>query len=515
METDALPVRSIGAVKEEQSAIDAARRKAAYDQQQNNSYSYAFQYNDALGNQTQIENLQEYQIYIDKANAKIAADQAALDSKVGKETDDAINRAVGSAYPDAIVPTNFTTPGTPSVTATDPDKTVPPAADNTQSVGPLSSMDAAFFGVGDYNGVVEQTKQGIYDGAVAAVSPIGSTLAGNATGIVGAANFVANTFTSTVNKAFGVITDVLSGKILTDAVTGLMTTAEKTIAMVGQAAYQNVMGFLEGFKTLGNMLNSAANIASDIGQTIKKAASDVKSVLTQDWDKLSWPSINWSRIKSCFDTETFTKMGTSVGNFLGNVKLPVGLSINEIKDLTANLDLKEQLLKQVEDVRNGVTKIGTEALNNLYGQLSAVNNAILSITKLPESLTSMVNGLVNRLDPLKERVANKVILDYIKDGKVVKDGDKEDPNQLTDAEKSLRALAKTGGNNFLKALAKNPATDESGNPEFINYQSWNGMGQQSRLDYYESLSPENKQKFVDYINQNPTKGAQGSTKFFP
>lgn len=426
------------------------------------------------------------------------------------------NAVMRDAYPTTIpVPTGPTSPGAPSATATNADATVPPSEDNTQSVGPLGSMDAAFFGVGDYNGVVEQTKQTIYDNSVAALSPIGSTLAGAANGIVGTLNSVTNTLTSTLNKAVGAITDVLSGKILTDAVGGLMSTAEKMVAMVGQAAYQNVMGFLEGFKTFGNILNSAANIAGDIGQFVKKTASDIGSVLSRDWDKLSWPDVNWDRIKSCFDTETFTKMGEGIANFLGNTKLPIGLSINQIKELTSNLDLKEQLLKQVEDVKNGVTKIGTEALNNLYSQLSAVNNAILGITKLPESLTSMFNGLVGRLDPLKERQANKVIFDYIKDGKVVKAGDEEDTSQLTDAEKSLRAAAKSGGNNFLKSLAKNPAKDDSGNTEFISYQSWNNMGQQSRLDYYDNLSTENKQKFVDYINQNPTKGAQGSTKFFP
>lgn len=344
-------------------------------------------------------------------------------------TREQINQAIGNSYPDAIVPVFDTVPGTPSITATRPELISPVKEDVLQSESALFSLDNAMFG-GALTSIGEDTKIGIYDQAKRALDPIGNSLGGAAAEIVGTANAVTNTLTSTFNSVVGAITDVLSGKILTDAVSGLMSTAEKFVAMVGEAAYQNVMGFLEAFKSVGTILNAAANIASDIGQFVKKAGADVASVLSKDWDKLSWPDVNWNRIQSCFDTETFSKIGEGIANFFGNTKLPIGLSVNQIKDLTANLDLKETLLKQVEDVKSGAVKLGTEALNNLYGQVAAVNNAILGITKLPSTLTSMFNGLVNRLDPLKERQANKVILDYIKDGKVVKAGDEEDGSSV-------------------------------------------------------------------------------------
>jgi hypothetical protein len=246
-----------------------------------------------------------------------------------------------------------------------------------------------------------------------------------------------------------------------------------------------------------NIFNSACNIASDIGQTVKKAAADIKSVLSADWDKLSWPDINWARIKSCFDTETFSKIGEGISNFVGNIKLPIGLSLNEISDLTKNLDLKETLLKQVEDVKAGVTKIGTQALETLYGQMAAVNNAILAITNLPNSLTSMFNGLVNRLDPLKERAANKVIMDYIKKGKVVKDEVVEEFNAIT-----------ARGNEINKDFASRIAENEG----FPDYKSWDGLGPQSRIAYFESLPADKRDKFVEYVKNNPrlASGISGS-----
>ena len=409
MEPDPLPSnttllqRAIDQLNEGESQILASNQRQA-------ASSPLYQFPDALQ--------QERQGALDNVQSELNSLNEGIQSYNTTITTD-INQFLGSSYPDSFIPTGPTVPGTPSATATKPDLTVPPDADTTQSVGPLG--DVTLFGVGDYNDAIEGTKQALYDNAVSALSPIGNSLGGAASAIVGAANSVVNTLTSTVNSVVGAITDVLSGKILTDAVSGLMSTAEKFVAMVGQAAYQNVMGFLESFKMVENIFNAAANIASDIGQTVKKAASDIAGVLSKDWDKLSWPDVNWDRIKSCFDTETFSKIGEGISNFFGNTKLPIGLSLNQISDLTKNLELKETLLKQVEDVKSGVTKLGTQALESLYAQVAAVNNAILAITNLPNSLTSMFNGLVNRLDPLKERQANKVIMDYIKKGKVIKD----------------------------------------------------------------------------------------------
>ena len=66
METDPLPVRSIGYVNEEQQRLDSLTLRANNMQQRLNTYSYSFQNNDALSNQEQLENLQEYQIELDK-----------------------------------------------------------------------------------------------------------------------------------------------------------------------------------------------------------------------------------------------------------------------------------------------------------------------------------------------------------------------------------------------------------------------------------------------------------------
>lgn len=409
--------------------------------------------------------------------------------KLELRTTETINQAIGTAYPDAIVPVFDTVPGTPSITATKPELISPAREDVIQSESALFSLDNAMFG-GALTSVGEKTIQTVYDSSFAALGPIGNSLGGAAAAIVGTANAVTNTLTSTINSVTGAITDVLSGKILTDAVSGLMSTAEKFVAMVGEAAYQNVMGFLEAFKSVETILNSAATIASDIGQFVKKAGEDIAAVLNADWDKLSWPNINWNRIKSCFDTETFNKIGEGIGNFLGNVKLPIGLSVNQIKDLTKNLDLKEQLLKQVEDVKSGVTKIGTEALNSLYGQMAAVNNAILSITKLPSTLTSMFNGLVNRLDPLKERAANKIIMDYIKDGKVVKAGDEEEIDR-TRAE--LRTL-QVQGKAYVQGI--------DGVRDFPSPQSLNSWSLSDINTYADALPPKERTAFEEYARQN-------------
>ena len=106
METDPLPVRSIGYVNEEQQRLDSLTLRANNMQQRLNTYSYSFQNNDALSNQEQLENLQEYQIELDKFKAGISQEQGNLDATYNQSISN-INQSVGTSYPEGTVPTEL------------------------------------------------------------------------------------------------------------------------------------------------------------------------------------------------------------------------------------------------------------------------------------------------------------------------------------------------------------------------------------------------------------------------
>jgi len=292
--------------------------------------------------------------------------------------------------------------------------------DLSQSTSPLSGVaDPKLLGSG-YTGVADQAKLTLYEQAKAGLSPIGDTLAGAATAIVTVGNATTNALTTTVNSVLGAVTDVLSGKILINAATELLSTAEKLVAMVGEAAYQNALGFLEAFKGLNNILDIATTIANDVGNNIAQLGNNLKSLLSLDMDALSWPDINWNRIKSLVDTDSFYKIGENIGSFLGGIKLPIGLTVGQIGDLLTSSAGKEAALKQLEAYKNGLIDLGTQALDNLNAQIKSFNNTILGITKKFESLSGMFNNLSTRLDPLREREANKLIYGIVKDPKSIK-----------------------------------------------------------------------------------------------